>query len=271
MRRIKYIRILIWSLCLELTRCCNRNEFQDIEWIEMSYTGCYNTPMALTLYKDVDLYNGREKFSGIEPEHPYIKRVLFYSGIWNFASGPEMTFVGPQSAESSTTVPVVNWYASCNGQSYNPNVNMVRSNCYRCRNNKITVPPSNICVCAEGQSLNRFHYCADCWNNKYKDSPGDHECSLCGDGRISSKGSTSFDDCLCLAGSVHTGPGPCSSCQNGKFKPEISNGNCTNCTENSYSAQGSSASTDCVCNAGYVGENGGPCILCEAGKYAMTT
>jgi hypothetical protein len=103
---------------------------------------------------------------------------------------------------------------------------------------------------------------------KYKDVPGDAECTACPDNSNSEVGST---ECQCNTGfgGVFTA---CESCAPGKYATADG---CTDCAAGTYSS--APGSTDCTpCGVGnysttIAATNYSFCLACESGKFSMTS
>ncbi|KAJ1481171.1 hypothetical protein T484DRAFT_3637555 [Baffinella frigidus] len=95
-------------------------------------------------------------------------------------------------------------------------------------------------------------------------------CTICREGKTSSvAGSTTRDDCICVAGHSNGGCDPCSE---GSYKGVMGSAACTTCGNGATSAVGSTAVSDCICPMGFAGDasGGGSCTACPAGSYKDT-
>lgn len=145
------------------------------------------------------------------------------------------------------------------------------------------------CKCNPGYSGSST-VCKKCPIGRYKDFPGNLQCTACAEGKYSEAlGAVTADvcrdcpehstshvrsdtvyDCICKAGATGEAGGPCVLCEVGKYKSVSGRIECTSCPASSTSAAGSTLESDCVvpCNAGYTGAL---CTACVAGTFKNTT
>jgi len=294
MHQTQCTRLLIWSFCLYFAQgeVCSETELTGIEFMDITWNNC-DGAQWLKLFKNSELHNGREYFSGIYTE-TYETRYLFfdpeYTGFWGIGSGlsaDDFVYDTARVQSSSLTVPDEvywnQWTTFCNGDEFETNMQYTRSNCYACGLNKITTPDSNICQCRAGQTqgYDAQGTCENCPINTYKESISDNVCSLCDNYATSPAGSTSLSDCVCLLQKIRppdsyicqcsAGQSPsvvdgaCVNCQTDTYKDSPSDAACTACVDYSSSLAGSTSVSDCLCNPGFTKIGDGTCKPCESG------
>ena len=87
--------------------------------------------------------------------------------------------------------------------------------------------------------------CHDCAANTFANEEGSFVCINCTDFAVSPVGSTSIDQCTCIAG-YYLANGVCTECAIGTYRNEthalLNTPTCTSCGEGMYTAQTASTS-----------------------------
>lgn len=117
--------------------------------------------------------------------------------------------------------------------------------------------------------------CQTCSKGSYRQTIfGAVMCLPCPRGTTTpSSGSTSGDQCTCMAGYIGDMVGrECFACPAGTYKPQAGiGGSCTLCAPTTTSLEASTNIAQCVCDAGYEGDlNGVACKACPVG-YAKSS
>ena len=296
MHQTQCTRLLIWSFCLYFAQgeVCSETELTGIEFMDITWNNC-DGAQWLKLFKNSELHNGREYFSGIDTR-TYASRYLFfdpeYTGFWGIGSGlsaDDFVYDTARVQSSSLTVPDEvywnQWTTFCNDDEFATNMQYTRSNCYGCGLNKITTPDSNICQCRAGQTPGNdgIGTCVNCPINTFKFSISDAACSLCGTDTTSPAGSTSFTDCVCGLNKItapgsnicqcragqtqgYDAQGTCENCPINTYKESISDNVCSLCDNYATSPAGSTSLSDCVCLLRKIRPAGSYICQCSAGQ-----
>ena len=183
------------------------------------------------------------------------------------------------------------------------------ASCRECSKGKYTSDAGNhncqLCAVGTYSATVAQTVCDDCAANTYADEEGSSVCTNCTGFAVSPVGSTTIDQCACIAGyylavctecaigtyrnETHAllNTPTCTSCGEGMYTEQtastsktqclicsadryvsVSSGECLACHVNAGSDSGSLGQTSCTCNAGYTADDdvAHTCIACVAGK-----
>ena len=132
------------------------------------------------------------------------------------------------------------------------------------------------CTCNPGYTNPPGTNCSECSVGTYKPAQGAQSCTLCGQGKFSTKvGQVNETTCdPCPRGSLSVAFGAvdnttCQPCPAGTYMPDQGATACLSCPLRSASPPGAHSISQCRCAPGYWGANGLPCDPCPAGTFKI--